>query len=122
MGEPGAASTDLTRLTYANGRGGRASEVAFQQRGMACRLEYEGSFRAGTITYVEGPLRISFSHRCARACRFFIAIPAEADWRTATGTALARRDEIVDFMAETVRREEAGSWRYVIRETRIDYA
>ncbi|MDB5892750.1 MAG: hypothetical protein JWQ88_281 [Rhodoferax sp.] len=121
LAEPAEASIDVTRLTYPNGRGGRALEVAFQQRSVGCWLEYKGSFRAGTITYREGPLRIAFPHRCGRDCRFFITIPAVAEWETATGTALARRDDIVDFVAETVRREEAGSWRVEIGARRIRY-
>ena len=118
-GSPDPAET--SRLTYANGRGGRSLEADFQRRSAVLRLEYQGSFRAGTITYVEGPLRIAFPHRPGRDCRFYVCIPAAADWEAATGTPLARRDEIVDFVAETVRREEAGSWHVEIGATRICY-
>jgi len=109
-------------LTYANGRGGTSLESAFQARGIGCRLEYQGSFRAGTITYVEGALAIPFRHaQGGHRCRFFIALPEVGEWERATGTPLARRDDIVDFVAETVRRQEAGSWRYEIGAARISY-
>ncbi|APW36711.1 hypothetical protein RD110_05500 [Rhodoferax koreense] len=108
--------------TYANGRGGTSLESDFLARGAGCRLEYRGSFRAGVITYVEGALRIDFRHaHGGRCCRFFIELPDEAAWESATRTPLVRRDDIVDFVAETVRREEAGSWRYEIEPTRIRY-
>ena len=107
--------------TYANGRGGRSAEADFQRRSVGCHLEYRGSFREGTITYVEGALRIEFVHRRGRDCRFYIELPPADRWASATGTPLARRDDIVDFVAETVRREEAGSWRMEIGATRVRY-
>jgi hypothetical protein len=113
---------DTAPPTYVNGRGGSALESDFQARGVGCSLEYAGSFRAGSITYVEGALRIVFRHHHGgRHCRFYIVLPDEAAWEAATGTPLARRDDIVDFVAETVRREEAGSWRYEIGPARIRY-
>ncbi len=113
---------DAALATYANGRGGFSPEAAFQARGAGCRIEYRGSFRAGIIIYVEGDLVVEFRHaRGGRHCRFFIELPDAAQWERATGTSLARREDIVDFVAETVRREEAGSWRYVIEARRIIY-
>ena len=116
--------------TYVNGRGGTTLEAIFQARSIGCWLEYKGAFRRGSITYVETagtepPTRIVFRHQACRARahrgRFVVQLPPEADWEAATGTALARRDDIIDFVAETVRREEAGSWRYVIEADRIVY-
>lgn len=117
-----AATDRMAALTYANGRGGISLEAAFLARGTHCRLEYRGSFRTGTVTYVEGAIHIEFHHaHGGRRCRFFIELPEESAWEKATGTPLARRNDIVDFVAETVRREEAGSWRYEIDATRIRY-
>ena len=116
--------------TYANGRGGTTLEAIFQARSIGCWLVYRGAFRSGTITYVETgdmqlPTRIVFQHQACRPRahqgRFVVLLPREAEWTAATGTALARRDDIIDFVAETVRREEAGSWRYAVETDRIIY-
>jgi hypothetical protein len=85
-------------------------------------LEYEGNFRGGNIIYVEGALRISFWHEMGGGgCKFYIDVPSAAHWEGRTGTPLARRDEILQFVADAVRREKASSWRYVIEETSIAY-
>lgn len=84
------------------------------------RLDYEGNFRAGTITYMDGERRIRFWHEMAGApYKFFIDIPSAAQWEAATGVPLAERDAIVRFVAETVQREQASSWSFEIRDTDI---
>nr|WP_316640561.1 hypothetical protein [uncultured Roseateles sp.] len=86
------------------------------------RLEYDGTFRAGTITYVEGALRIPFSHEMGGgACKFYIDVPPAALWEADTGVPIARRDEILRFLAETVQRERASSWRFEIEGDAIGY-
>ncbi|HOZ08937.1 MAG TPA: hypothetical protein PKW75_11680, partial [candidate division Zixibacteria bacterium] len=46
-------------------------------------------FRAGTIIYIEGDLRLKFYHEmCGGGVHFSIDIPAEADWEAATGRPL----------------------------------
>ena len=86
------------------------------------RLEFDGTFRAGTITYVEGDLRIPFSHEmCGGNVHFSIDVPTPEKWEAATGRPLSERSDIVDFLAFETRRVKASSWHYVIRETRIDF-
>lgn len=88
----------------------------------ACRLEYSGNYRGGTITYIEGNLRIAFPHEMGGgACKFYIELPTPAQWARATDTALSRRDEIVRFVAETVRAEQASGWRYEIHDDVIRF-
>ena len=85
-------------------------------------LEYEGTFRGGTITYIEGDLRIPFSHEMyGGKYHFGIDIPSKSQWEARTKTPLSRRQEIIEFLAETVQREQASSWQYEIRETDIAY-
>ncbi|MDB5850815.1 MAG: hypothetical protein JWP29_4567 [Rhodoferax sp.] len=116
--------------TYVNGRGGNTLEADFQARSAGCTLAYRGTFRLGAIIYAEGvegrpALCVVFRHQARRAHlrqgRFIVHLPTAAQWEAATGTPLSRREDIVDFVAETVRREEAGSWRYVIGPDRITY-
>jgi hypothetical protein len=86
------------------------------------KIEYSGTFRAGTITYVEGDLRINFYHEMGGGnCMFYVDIPNETSWEAATHTPLSRRQEILDFVAETVRREQASSTRYEIQDSAIVY-
>ncbi|HRW17207.1 hypothetical protein, partial [Amaricoccus sp.] len=85
-------------------------------------LEFDGTFRAGTITYVEGDIRIPFYHEmCTGSVHFSIDLPAPANWESVTGRPLSERADIVDFLAFETRRVKASSWNYVIRETRIDF-
>jgi hypothetical protein len=86
------------------------------------RLEYKGSYRGGTITYIEGDLRIDFYHEMyGGKYHFGIDIPTQANWEKQTKTPLSRRDDILDFLAKTVQREKASTWQYEIRETDIAY-
>lgn len=79
------------------------------------RLQYDGNYRAGTITYVEGDLRIGFFHEMGGGdCKFYIDVPTAERWEAATGTPLARREEILEFVAAQVQRDQAPSWRYEI--------
>lgn len=100
-------------------REGVGREVA---RRFAQRLEYEGNFRAGTIIYVDGETRIPFYHEmCGGEMKFSIDVPAVEHWVAATGTPLSRRDEIVAFVAQRVKQEQASSWRYEITGRSIDF-
>lgn len=86
------------------------------------RLEYAGNVRSGVVTYVEGSLRIDFPHEmCGGELMYSIDIPTVERWEAATGTPPGRRDEIVDFVAERVRSEQAPSCRYRITANAIDY-
>lgn len=108
--------------TPASGQGDNGRELAALPQDRAPRLAYSGDFHAGTITYIEADIRFDLWHEMGGgACRFFINLPTPAHWAGATGTPLARRDEIVAFVAETVRREKASSWHYVIEDGQITF-
>ena len=86
------------------------------------KLVYEGNFRAGTITYIEGDIQIAFYHEMGGgACKFYIDIPTNAQWVQQTKTPLSRRDDIIAFVAQTVQREQAPSWRYEISDNAITF-
>jgi len=86
------------------------------------RIEYEGTFRAGEIIYVDNEKRIRFSHEMGGGnCMFYIDIPTEAQWEAQTNTPLAERQEILEYVASTVRSQQASNCRYEIRENEIAY-
>jgi hypothetical protein len=96
------------------------------QEKMAARfarhLEFDGTFRGGTIIYVEGEIRIPFSHEmCAGGVHFSIDVPIPGRWEAATGRPLSERDDIIAFLAFETRRLKASSWHYRILEDRIDF-
>jgi hypothetical protein len=85
-------------------------------------LEYSGTFRGGTITYIEGDMRIPFYHEMyGGKYKFGIDIPNESQWEAQTKTPLSRRQDIIEFLAQTVQKQQASSWQYDIRETDIAY-
>lgn len=87
------------------------------------RLEFEGNFRGGTITYVDGDRRIAFWHEMAGGdYKFFIDVPPPETWEARTGAPLAERDAILRFVAEETRRIQAPSWRYEIKDREILFA
>jgi hypothetical protein len=84
------------------------------------RLEYEGTFRSGYVTYIEGAMRFRLVHEMGGGgCHCYIELPQPAQWEAQTGTPLARRDEIVQWIAERVQRDQAPSWRFEIRDDAI---
>lgn len=86
------------------------------------RLEYEGTYRAGTITYIDGDVKIRFAHEMGGGdVKFSIEIPTAEHWEGFTKTPLSERDEIVAFLAKRVRIEKASSWRYEITDEAIDF-
>jgi len=118
-------------IVYRDGFGNVIPDTDLELRGQAQRdiarmferrLEYEGNFRAGTIIFIEGDARIRFAHEMTGgAMAFTIEVPSPEHWEGFTKTPLARRDEIVAFVAERVRIEKANSWRYEITDESIDY-
>ena len=118
-------------IVYRDGFGNVIPDVDLEIRGRAQRdiarifgrrLEYEGSFRAGTIVYVESDTRIRFSHEMSGGdVRFSIETPAAKYWEGFTRTPLSAREEIIAFVAERVRIEKASNWRYEINEESIDF-
>ena len=92
-----------------------------QQR-FARRLEIEGSARAGQLHYTEPELRLSFDYEMGAApCAVWVQVPAPAQWRAQTGTPPARRDEILHFVAESLRQQRGPGWRYEIGEREISF-
>jgi len=86
------------------------------------RIEFEGSYRSGYVTYIEGDLRIRFLHEMyGGEFKFGIEIPEESKWEEVTKVPLARRQEIIEWLAEAVQREQASTWQYIIREKDIAY-
>ena len=85
-------------------------------------VTYEGSFRAGYVIYVEGDLRLKFSHEMGGGdCKFYIEIHTEKQWETTTMTALSRRADILAFIAHAVQSDHASNWQSEIRENCIYY-
>ena len=86
------------------------------------RIEFEGSYRSGYVTYIEGDLRIRFLHEMyGGEFKFGIEIPEESKWEEVTKVPFARRQEIIEWLAEAVQREQASTWQYIIREKDIAY-
>jgi len=108
--------------TYRNGRGGRSLEAGYAGYASKATVEIAGTIRSGTITYREEGLQINFRHEMGNgSCLFFVKLPRQDHWQMATGAELARRDEIVDFVAETVCRQHAPGVKYSIAQTQITY-
>ncbi|MFN4023323.1 MAG: hypothetical protein ACK4MQ_00700 [Hyphomonas sp.] len=118
-------------IVYRDGFGNILPDTDLEMRAAAAeriaarfsrRLEFEGTYRAGTIIYVEGDIRLRFDHEmCGGRVYFSIDIPAPKDWEALTGRPLAERSDIVAFVAEETRRRQASRWNYVIHDDRIDF-
>ena len=118
-------------IVYRDGFGNLIPDIDLEMRGRARRdiarmfgrrLEYEGNYRAGTITYIEGDTRIRFSYEMAGGdVKFSIEIPSAEHWEGFTKTPRSARDDILAFVAERARIEKANSWRYRITSESIDY-
>jgi hypothetical protein len=88
----------------------------------ARRIEYEGNFRAGEVIYIDNDRRIRFYHEMGGGnCMFYIDIPTEKEWEARTGTPLSSRQEILEFVAQTVHTQQASSTRYEIGEREIAF-
>ena len=100
----------------------RARAIAGIMARFTRRIEFEGNFRAGTIHYIEGDIRLKFYHEmCGGGVHFSIDIPMPERWEAATGRPLADRDDIVAFVAREAQRQQARTWNYVIHDNRIDF-
>lgn len=100
----------------------RARELDRLAARFSRRLEFEGNFRAGTIVYIEGDIRIPFYHEmCGGGVHFSIDVPVAEKWEAATGRPLAERDGIIAFVAAETQRRQARTWNYIIQDNRIDF-
>lgn len=71
-------------------------------------IEYQGEGRGGYVIYVEGDLRISFYYEFGGGkCIASIDIPTEKNWEKETGLPLLRREEIIQFTANSVQAKQA---------------
>jgi hypothetical protein len=120
--EPPVAPDRSVEKTYRNGRGGRTPEVEFLDRSEKAIVEIAGSIRSGTITYMEERIAITFWYEMGDGtCLFYINLPTPDHWEASTGTALSRRNDIVDFVAEAVSRKHAPGVKYSIARSQITY-
>ena len=128
---PPAPPSDDKPIVYRDGAGKvlpnldlemRARELDRLAARFSRRLEFEGNFRAGTIVYIEGGIRIPFYHEmCGGGVHFSIDVPVAEKWEAETGRPLAERDDIIAFVAAETQRRQARTWNYVIRGDRIDF-
>jgi len=118
-------------IIYRDGFGKELPNVDLEMRAKAQRetvgkftrhVEYEGNFRGGTITYIEGERRIRLWHEmCGGDMKFMIDIPPAESWERVTGAPLAERDDIVKFIAARVQQEKCATWTYKITSSSIDF-
>lgn len=75
-----------------------------------------GMGRGGIIEYVDGNVRFQIDFEVgAGNCVVLIFVPGEQQWEKATGTLLAERSEILEFIAQAFIRQQASSCHYVIK-------
>ncbi len=54
-------------------------------------------------------------------CMVYIDIPTQLQWEAFTKTPLARRKEILEFVAATVQAQQASNCNYEIKESSIGF-
>lgn len=128
---PPARENPDAPIVYRDGFGNVIPDVDLEMRGkvqaqlerqFGRRVEYEGNVRAGSVIYIDPMHRIVFSNEmCGGSIKVSVEIPSVAHWVDATGAPLTMRDEIVAFVADSVHRDQASSWRYRITDTSIDF-
>ena len=128
---PPAPPPSDTPIVYRDGFGKVIPDVDLEIRARAQaalahtfgrRVEYEGNVRAGRVIYIDPMHRIVFENElCGGALHATVYIPTAAHWEDATGAPLAMRDAIVAFVAESVQRDQASTWKYRITATSIDF-
>jgi hypothetical protein len=52
---------------------------------------------------------------------FYIWIPTRQHWESQTKIPLEERDDIIDFIAQTVKSQQASNCRYEIKEDTIGF-
>jgi hypothetical protein len=86
------------------------------------RVEYEGNLRDGSVIYIDSDTRIAFSNEMGGGnCMAFINIPTEDQWEAVTKTDLSRRKEILEYVAEVVRAQQASNCYFEIKENEIGF-
>ena len=84
------------------------------------RLEYHSEGRGGTVIYVEGNKRLSFYYEFGGGdCVAYIDVPVRANWEKETGIPIDRREEIIEFIAQTALHDQVSNGYYKISENAI---
>lgn len=84
------------------------------------KIKYYSEGRYGKVVYVEGETQISLYYEFGGGeCIASIDIPSAAEWEKATGMSQERRADVLQFIAETVLRDQASNGRYEISDTVI---
>ncbi len=90
------------------------------QRRFARRVEMQGTARSGQLHYTEPGLHIAFDYEMgAQPCQMRVLLPSAAQWAAQTGCAPERREEILQFLAERLGRQQG--WRHEISEREISF-
>lgn len=86
------------------------------------RLEYISHAREGEVVYIEGEKKIRFYMEMGgNNCVFYLNIPPADTWESNTHFPLSEREDIINFVAEQTRRDQASSCHYTISDTAIHY-
>ncbi len=84
------------------------------------RLEFQNYGRTGMVRYVEGARSFEMDYEFGGGdCLVFLSIPGLEQWEGATGTLLAERAEILEFIAQETLRQQAPNCRYKIEAEAI---
>ncbi len=86
------------------------------------RLEYISQGRGGEVIYLEGNKSIKFYMEMGGGnCVFYLDIPSISAWEKTTNFPLSEREDIINYVAEQTRRDQASSCTYKISDTEITY-
>ncbi|HWR32712.1 MAG TPA: hypothetical protein VN451_04275 [Chitinophagaceae bacterium] len=86
------------------------------------RIEYEGNLRAGSVIYIDRDTRISFYNEMGGGnCLAYIIVPKEEEWEAQTNTPLARRKDILEYVASAVQAQQASNCYFEIKENEIGF-
>lgn len=128
---PAEAETQPGPIVYKDGFGNLVGEEDLKLREKAWKdimgkfsrhIEYHSSGRSGTVLYVEGETRISFYYEFGGGdCVAWIDIPTTDQWEAQTKTPIHRREDIIEFIASRVNREQAPHCRVEISGNSISF-
>lgn len=91
-------------------------------RCLSRRVEYEGHPRPLRVAYREGEWRMAFDIELGqRGVAVRVNVPRRAAWSACTGAPLARRAEILQFVAACVQRRHAPHSVWVITDDTITF-
>lgn len=126
-----AASTATGPIVYRDGEGNILPEedlllrekMAKQMAATFSRhITYKDEGRSGYVIYTEGDLNLSFYYEFGGGkCIAFMVVPAKEEWEQQTGLPLSRRDDIIQFTANTVQSEKAPRSRVKISDDSIEF-